>query len=45
MRESVVENEWKAEGRIEGHIDALLVMLGLKFGDPLPPELISRIQA
>jgi len=36
MRESMLVNEWKAEGRAEGERDALLLVLGQKFHTPVP---------
>ncbi len=53
MRESTIVAEWKAEGRAEGVAEgiakgerqALLLVLGQKFGAPVPADLASAIEA
>jgi hypothetical protein len=49
MRESQQVLEWQAEARAEawkaGQTDALLRVLRLQFGSPLPDELVAEVKA
>lgn len=48
MRESTIANEWKAEGKMEGKLEAerdtLLRLVNLKFQTPLPEDFTTAVE-
>ena len=44
MIESITVNEWKAEGKLESKIEALLGFLEARFGS-VPAEVETRVKA
>lgn len=43
MRESVIANEWKNEGRVQGRREDLLKVLQARFPGPLPGEVVQVV--